>query len=1286
MSNNEHDPSRPPTQGDDTHTNAEKKESSPPKHSNDPMADSVFQFDEAPFAMDATETDKPAPPTSLTDSGRRGSRAPRTMMAGGEGEDVLHGIIASDKDAGKVVSPSGNMVQGDSDVLQSAISPAKKEGESTAAPSSKKLKGDSDEIARQLLNDSGSLADDESTVEYQSPGVLAESPIEERIVEDSRSEINLTAPPEEKSAPSSGLDLIAEAMESGINLGRTDDFPEGDMLHDDEAASALLDEIHNAPTKADGDSMVDLGAYAALQAMDAEALEREPVSQIMRGAKAASYSEIEVDLNNLKTPPQTSNQEEVGDLIETATEIKPDAGLEMVEGTIEAVNVPSVDEGTEQAAAPRPGLMPWLGGGALGAILGGGLAALAMGMINPPVKPSTPPGNGGAQQFVSPPAPVQVVVDTNGLMRRGEFSQALTALEKETLTDDEKALKGEALWLGYMKSRDPKVALDKNSEDVQKAIKQLQDGGAPVALFWLGQIEEQTGNPEGARKLYQDGQAKAAEPAHKSMFQAALDRLDALYSKVGMTRRLEELPADRREAVVHLAMVLTLLQESGTPQLDEAGFSFWSAVKLARQQKFDEARKKLQEAREKHNLERFRKLRQPQNPLSDPNEEIFLKSADELLDYWALEEYLQAQKLAPAGSSPLAAVTKLVSERGTGGGMDAKALFEKLKGDKSVTEAKDPLKAVEQLMTAKNNAVAQAAKAQMAATEAQTAKTSAEAEVEKARNEAKASVEATDTVRKQLTAVGQSLGLKEGDVNKAVEQVVSDRKTLAELVAGVTKALQEGQLLPANADRKDLLPKVHDLVQQAKAADKEGIVRRKDEEINKLKTELAGRPTGADMMGFALSSLLSQPAAAVKNEELTRSAQALAADQTATPEQRGQAYGVMGLTLRRQGKVAEARQALEKAAEADAKNDTWKKLAQQLESATAFYVPAAEKAVTEGRAAEALNLTNEGLGLFPNEGRLLALRSLAALESARSDKKTMSAEDPRIAAATKDAQAAIAAGAGGQGQFAAGRLAEEQGRLVEAEKLYRQALTTLATSDPLSVRCRIALARVLLRNAQPAPTGGNTDRTAQAEPFADFTRDLMTMVLLVGMQNVQGAGGNSSPQIEEALKLAEEAIAAKVPEGYLIKARALSRKGLWTEALQTYAQGLRDVAPRDYADTLDLIVERHPAFQRPTAAETPEPQMADRHYANGLRYYFSQQYADAEKELVEAVKFNDQDARYLYFLGLSRLALGKTDLAYEDFRQGGQLEERNRPSRFAVSVALERVQGRARQVLNSFRP
>jgi tetratricopeptide (TPR) repeat protein len=135
-----------------------------------------------------------------------------------------------------------------------------------------------------------------------------------------------------------------------------------------------------------------------------------------------------------------------------------------------------------------------------------------------------------------------------------------------------------------------------------------------------------------------------------------------------------------------------------------------------------------------------------------------------------------------------------------------------------------------------------------------------------------------------------------------------------------------------------------------------------------------------------------------------------------------------------------------------------------------------------------------------------------------------------------------------------------------------------------------------------------------------------------------------------------------------------------------YVEGLRRLLPDERSRGLVWLVKNHPAFVRPDPVLPPDLGRAELHFANGLRHYFDRRYSESETDLLEAVRYNDQDARYQYFLGLARLPQqGKRDLALEDFRLAARLEIQNRPSRAAVSVALERIQGPPRRVLDEVR-
>jgi tetratricopeptide (TPR) repeat protein len=151
------------------------------------------------------------------------------------------------------------------------------------------------------------------------------------------------------------------------------------------------------------------------------------------------------------------------------------------------------------------------------------------------------------------------------------------------------------------------------------------------------------------------------------------------------------------------------------------------------------------------------------------------------------------------------------------------------------------------------------------------------------------------------------------------------------------------------------------------------------------------------------------------------------------------------------------------------------------------------------------------------------------------------------------------------------------------------------------------------------------------------------------------------------------------------RAQALAVKGRWTVALQTYVEGVRPMLPREYGNGLLYLVVNHPRLKRPDSLRIANPMEAEKHFAAGLNFYFDDDYANAEREFLLTVENDGQDARYYYFLGLSRLARNERRAALDDFNQGAMLERLNRPASAAVSESLERIQGPTRRIVNEFR-
>ncbi|MGF1581514.1 MAG: hypothetical protein ACFCD0_19480 [Gemmataceae bacterium] len=132
----------------------------------------------------------------------------------------------------------------------------------------------------------------------------------------------------------------------------------------------------------------------------------------------------------------------------------------------------------------------------------------------------------------------------------------------------------------------------------------------------------------------------------------------------------------------------------------------------------------------------------------------------------------------------------------------------------------------------------------------------------------------------------------------------------------------------------------------------------------------------------------------------------------------------------------------------------------QIDSVADYYERRGEELKRKGALEKSLWLLDRGIAELPNAGRLYALRSLVHLENAKLNKVgtlEMSREK-----AQKDASVAIAKGARDVGNYAAGRVAEDQQQWEAARVHFLEALRAHAQEDQAKQRFRLALARVLL--------------------------------------------------------------------------------------------------------------------------------------------------------------------------------------------------------------------------------
>jgi hypothetical protein len=958
----------------------------------------------------------------------------------------------------------------------------------------------------------------------------------------------------------------------------------------------------------------------------------------------------------------------------------------------------AVEEPPQKPAKPekKRGRMGALVGGTfLGLLLGvGGALALwltagyvvppawveAVGLTPPGTKEPSKPGGTTTTQ----PAPVTLAAKMDHL-KNGDLDKAAEAgVEQiDESKSEELYARGDYRWSKYLKDQAGKGPFKIDDAPVQQALADLKravDLKNPDAQFLIGQIHEITGNFKQAQDEYRKGaDLFKNDPTQKLRFETALLSLNLRMPNP--TGAVGALPAGMRLAAGEALLVMLVLFQPGarTPPPpavpDEAGFSFWQAVKLSRGGKYDQAIKALDDARARHDKRRFAHLRKQQNPLSDPSEQIFLRACDELKTAWQIEQKLRnPDYLDLDPKQRLQAVDALLKKAQAS---LLKELGEKLAKDKAITKAEDLIAAVGAEKKASTESITKL-------------EDSVKAEKEKVTDLTKKLENTTKLADDNATKLKDALA-REKTLKAANDAQDTALKDLAEAVSF--------KFVDLKSSGPGLLNAVRDTVKAANVKDARGELRtlrskldrslaQREADQAKFKAELKDRWKPEEMLSFWVPLLQDRSQTGLA-AQAQRDVERVLASRSATDLQKGQAYLVRGLALRNQEKYSQARAALKQArtALADA-GGPW--LAQantalrEVSNPTGYYVTTAAELHNRGRSAAALAVLERGLKSLPGkQGALLAQRSLIALEAARA-KGRLVAGDPMVVRARKDASAAVREGVA-EGHYAAGRISEELGQWDRAIESYRAALKIHPARDDAGSRYRAALARCLLRSGAVATRGSRVNFQLAGE--SRMASPLELMVLLVTLNLQPGAFPPlATPAQREADRLADEILALGDRAPFDVRAQALAIKGLHTRALTVYATGLREkglLAP-GYANALVDLINSHPGLRRPDSRRLADPLEGERHYAAGLNFFFARRYANAEKEFLSAIENDNADARYYYFLGLARLAQGNRD-AYEDFDQGAALERLGRPDRATVSAALERVQGPMRRIVNSVR-
>ena len=933
-----------------------------------------------------------------------------------------------------------------------------------------------------------------------------------------------------------------------------------------------------------------------------------------------------------------------------------------------------------------------------------------------------------------PPRPVvQAEKATPALARQqletGNLAKALEIYAKceEKETPEFLAGQGQAKWLAYLQkcAKDNKAPERENAEvtaaltDLKSAVtkweadKSKNGPEAARAIVWQGLIEESLGDYAAAEKIYADGQMLFDEKL-QAPIAAASNRLQ-------VTRPAEGKPVGQI-APAHLFLAFTLLladEPEGTPKDtepagQESGFLFWEAMLAAAKHDYVKAASMIPLVKTVHARQQVKMAGRGLNPLSDPREQMLPLCLDELQRYWKLSDELYKrpeakmlveQKKAAEG---LAAVLAKVKESD-----DAlTAIVEKLKPKKDQKtldaiddllkgkmKAEDDLKAADLVVAAVTKQIKDAGiddpKLDEGLKKLITDKTDADAKV-------KAVVKALDDA-----------GAKDPDLAKSLATVITARDASETTLKGVRERLEKAKIVDPNANQAAIFKAVDDaltrgavdavvkLGQQVKDGetkivklegdldktkkDTDAALKKSQQETADQKTayeaKLADVRTPTQVVDIWLPALndkdrMANPANALIDAELVLKNPA--SDAVA----KAKAIAVKALSLRNQGKLAEARTAFDEAKKHPgfAKDQPWARdvarSSDQLDNPSAF-VGVGQPIATAPTTQTQLEKVENGLKLFPAEtfaqdhAKLMAQRSLIKLDGNDIDGAAM------------DADAAIKGGAGAEGDFALARVLEKQGKLLAAENAYRNVIKAQPEGSPLAKQSQLGLARVLLQRAsQPAPAPAPPKGDVIQENRESIRTAMLLMTLLFAAPEVNEA------EILEAIKLADKLIADKEFLGHIIKADALAKLKRYNAALQEYSTGIKalKVLPKEYDGVLDRILAIHPGLQNPDANLTLEPSLALKYYGMGLEFYREGRYDLAEKAFIDSIRSNNKDARYMYFLGLTRWQQGKFEPAIADFKAGALLEMVGKPTAKTVNSSLESIQGILRTTIEKYRP
>ncbi|MCS6850102.1 MAG: hypothetical protein NZ700_02905, partial [Gemmataceae bacterium] len=552
-----------------------------------------------------------------------------------------------------------------------------------------------------------------------------------------------------------------------------------------------------------------------------------PKEDAVLGAPSATEGPIDPDQIDFEEIEEVTTPQVVGDVGEP-----PGEGPQPPEEGDDGEPRPRAAKEAKAPPKPRYGRR-WVGGTLVGTVLG---AAASVGLLVYNVvpydqvratlegvlpgieKPTVARGAGGA---------VQTALRD---LRNGDITKALPVLDSVVdATPDLLAARGEARWLAYLQKQagnPPK----KDDPEVAQAIADLTKAKNPRAYFWLGYIAEATGDLDLAREHYRkgvDAPPDPKDPAAGKLCEAALERLHSMPDKrpVGAGACLPEGDPGRLLAVLLLALQAPAGAAPPDQAGDEAGMKFWQAARLAKEHRYDEARKVLDEARRLHDKRRFLFFRRAQNPTSDPTEEIFLRTCDELSAYWRMRDLLHkgGYDLAMFPSA-VEALDKLLADKKNVAGDEGKALkavADKLGNKDEKPKLDDVLKAIDQVLADKKAADDTVAAVTADLTEAKFVNEERKDPLQGLKallKEWKDTTAARKEAEEALAKAGARLeaaGFKDASLDKGIDRLAGAHADTLATLGEVAKRLEAAGFLPPKASKDQMLQAVAQVINDA---------------------------------------------------------------------------------------------------------------------------------------------------------------------------------------------------------------------------------------------------------------------------------------------------------------------------------------------------------------------------------------------------------------------------------------------------------------------------------------